>query len=168
MTESDTDKLVRIAAAAGASLDDSLGYYRFSEAALSAFASAHIASLCGDVEPVAHMWQHDETGRTGFVEHAPAEELEQWERINKPRRFVAKLYPATTVAALKAENEALRARVAELEDFIVGIGQDLHHERVADWYPEGANNAALAMSESMRLIGNRCVDFDAALKKGQP
>ena len=70
--------------------------------------TAIIASLCGDVEPVAHMWQHDETGRTGFVEHAPAEELEQWERINKPRRFVAKLYPATTVAALKA-------RVAELE-----------------------------------------------------
>jgi hypothetical protein len=96
-------------------LDDSLGYYRFSEVALSVFASAHIASLCGDVEPVAHMWQHDETGRTGFVEHATAEELEQWECINRPRRFVAKLYPASTVAALKAERDAALARVAELE-----------------------------------------------------
>lgn len=78
------------------------------------------------------------------------------------------LVPASTVAALKAERDALQARVAELEDFIVGVGQDLHHERVSDWYPEGANNAAVAMSESMRLIGNRCADFDAAITKGQP
>ena len=122
----DTDKLVEMAVAAGG-MQLTSGNVALSPEELAAFRAAIIASLCGDVEPVAHMWQHDETGRTGFVEHAPAEELEQWERINRPRRFVAKLYTASTVAALKAENEALRARVAELEEaalqFISDFGQ---------------------------------------------
>ena len=117
----ETDKLVEMARAAGFTISNDLVKM------LAAFKAAIIADLAADVEPVAHMWQHDETGRTGFVEHAPAEELEQWERINKPRRFVAKLYSASTVAALKAENEALRARVAELEEaalqFISDFGQ---------------------------------------------
>ena len=120
---SDTDKLIQAAEAAGfrvVRFNDAAAYACDDEGKditpqLAAFASAHIASLCGDVEPVAYMWQHDETGRIGFVEHAPAEELEQWERINRPRRFVAKLYPASTVAALKAERDAALARVAELE-----------------------------------------------------
>lgn len=43
--------------------------------------------------------------------------------------------------------------------FIEGLRDDLHNRRVADWYPEGANNAALQMSEDMRLIGNRCAEF---------
>lgn len=34
-------------------------------------------------EPTAHMWQHGETGNTGFVQHAPQEELEQWEKISE-------------------------------------------------------------------------------------
>lgn len=36
-------------------------------------------------------------------------------RPKKDRTNYSKLYPASTVAALKAENDALRARVAELE-----------------------------------------------------
>jgi len=112
----DTDKLVEMARERGAFYSAAArGWLTFRPDMLADFRAAIIADLAADVEPVAHMWQHDETGRTGFVEHAPAEELEQWERINKPRRFVAKLYSASTVAALKAENEALRARVAELE-----------------------------------------------------
>ena len=122
----ETDKLVEMARAAGAERAVP-GLFYMTLDNLAAFRAAIIADLAADVEPVAHMWQHDETGRTGFVEHAPAEELEQWERINKPRRFVAKLYSASTVAALKAENEALRARVAELEEaalqFISDFGQ---------------------------------------------
>ena len=44
-------------------------------------------------------------------------------------------------------------------DFISEIGAELLHRRSTDWYPEGANNAALSMSEDMRLIGNACADF---------
>jgi len=44
-------------------------------------------------------------------------------------------------------------------DFIDDIRQELHNRRTADWYPEGANNAALSMSEDMRLLGNACADF---------
>jgi hypothetical protein len=43
-------------------------------------------------EPVAWMWQHGETGACGFLENAPREELERWERINKPRAIVAPLF----------------------------------------------------------------------------
>jgi hypothetical protein len=114
----DTDKLVRIAAAAGASLDDSLGYYRFSEAALSAFASAHIASLCGDVEPVA--WSVTCDGEHVNNVHTSEIEANRAKR-NLDRDFpdhsreVVPLAPASTVAALKAERDAALARVAELE-----------------------------------------------------
>ena len=112
----DTDKLVEMARERGAFYSAAArGWLTFRPDMLADFRAAIIADLAADVEPVAHMWQHDETGRTGFVEHAPAEELEQWERINKPRRFVAKLYSASTVAALKAERDAALARVAELE-----------------------------------------------------
>jgi hypothetical protein len=45
-------------------------------------------------EPVAWMWQHGETGMTGFVQHAPDDELRQWERMNKPRKIVSPLYAA--------------------------------------------------------------------------
>jgi len=156
----DTDKLIQVAEAAGfrvVRFNDADAYACDDEGKditpkLAGFRTAIIASLCGDVEPVA--WLHKQGAHTELSERELLEDEKERGWTQKP------LYPASTVAALKA-------RAAELEDFIVGIGQDLHHERVADWYPEGANNAALAMSESMRLIGNRCVDFDAALKKGQ-
>lgn len=45
-------------------------------------------------------------------------------------------------------------------NFIADMGDDLHNRRVADWYPEGANNAALQMSEDMRLFGNRCAEYE--------
>lgn len=48
------------------------------------------------------------------------------------------------------------------EVFVDGVRQDLHSELIADWYPEGAHSSAAAMSSSMRVIGNRCADFDAA------
>jgi hypothetical protein len=43
-------------------------------------------------EPVAWMWQHDETGAKGFIENATKKDLRQWERMNKPRRIIAPLY----------------------------------------------------------------------------
>lgn len=50
------------------------------------------AAPAGEDEPVAWMWQHAETGMTGFVEHASKEDLAHWERMNKPRRFVTALF----------------------------------------------------------------------------
>ena len=47
-----------------------------------------------EAEPVAHMWQHPETGMTGFVENAPLNELAHWEHMNKPRKIIAPLYAA--------------------------------------------------------------------------
>ena len=71
------------------------------------------------------------------------------------------------VTALEAENKRLREALERAELFIDQVRQDLHHERIADWYPEGAHSSAAAMSESMRVIGNRCADFEAeaALKE---
>lgn len=63
---------------------------------------------------------------------------------------------------LLSQRDELLAALIEANEFIDGIRQDLQHERIADWYPEGAHNSAEAMSESMRLIANRCADFDSA------
>lgn len=43
-------------------------------------------------QPVAWMWQHPETGHTGFVENCTDEDRQQWERVNRPRVFVCPLY----------------------------------------------------------------------------
>ena len=161
----DTDKLIQVAEAAGfrvVRFNDADAYACDDEGKditpqLAAFASAHIASLCGDVEPVAYMWQHDETGRIGFVEHAPAEELEQWERINRPRRFVAKLYPASTVAALKAERDAALARVAELE-------KDAARYR---WLRRGQKWSVVDGIGTVLRADELDAAIDAALTKGQ-
>lgn len=40
-------------------------------------------------EPVAYMWQHDETGRTGFIS---ADQIERWEEINPRLKIVAPCY----------------------------------------------------------------------------
>jgi tRNA-dihydrouridine synthase len=66
------------------------------------------------------------------------------------------------VEKLDADNKMLLAALMRADDFIDGIREDLHSERTANCYPEGVQNAARSMSESMRLIGNRCADFDAA------
>ena len=53
----------------------------------------------------------------------------------------------------------LEALLERADAFIHDLGQDLHSQRVADWYPEGAHNAAETMSEAMRNLGNACADF---------
>ena len=63
------------------------------------------------------------------------------------------------LAALDEQNEKQRKALLSANDFIFTLQHDLYSERCTDWYPEGAHNAATAMSESMRLIGNRCADF---------
>ena len=63
------------------------------------------------------------------------------------------------LAALAEQNAKQRKALLSANDFIFTLQHDLYSERCTDWYPEGAHNAATAMSESMRLIGNRCADF---------
>ncbi len=65
-------------------------------------------------------------------------------------------------ARLAAAAPKLLAELQRAQDFIDGIRQELHQRRVADWYPEGAHNAAEQMSEDMRLLGNACADFDTS------
>lgn len=67
------------------------------------------------------------------------------------------------INAKDAEIKRLRDALLHADQFIDSIREDLHSQRTADWYSEGAHNAASAMSESMRLIGNRCADYDAIL-----
>ncbi len=64
--------------------------------------AAIIADLCGDVEPVAWM------GVSGVGERIVSK-TQMYPFMTTP------LYPASTVAALKAERDAALARVAELE-----------------------------------------------------
>ena len=70
-------------------------------------------------------------------------------------------YTTAACADLEAENSKLREALERAELFIDEVRQDLHHERITDWYPEGANSSAATMSESMRVIANRCADFEA-------
>jgi hypothetical protein len=70
------------------------------------------------------------------------------------------LYPQSVVDALQGEVSRLRAQLDASMKFIDGLGADLHNRRTADWYPEGAHDAATSMSEDMRLLGNACSDFD--------
>lgn len=60
---------------------------------------------------------------------------------------------------IRAAAPALLEALKRAEEFIENMQAELHNRRVADWYPEGANNAALQMSENMRLLGNACADF---------
>lgn len=63
---------------------------------------------------------------------------------------------------LRAAAPELLAELQRAQEFIDSIRQELHQRRVADWYPEGAHNAAEQMSEDMRLLGNTCADFDTS------
>jgi len=49
--------------------------------------------------PTAWMWQHGETGMTGFLEDSPPDELARWERMNKPRKIICPLYRAACAVA---------------------------------------------------------------------
>jgi len=65
-------------------------------------------------------------------------------------------------ATLIAAAPYLLKELLRAQEFIDGLMQELHGRRISDWYPEGANNAALSMSEDMRLLGNACADFDVS------
>jgi hypothetical protein len=110
----DTDKLIQVAEAAGfrvVRFNDADAYACDDEGKditpkLTSFRAAIIADLCGNVEPVAFMFQHSETGRITFVDAWQKEN--GWAAANPRYSEVGALHGASTVAALKAEIEALR------------------------------------------------------------
>lgn len=55
--------------------------------------------------------------------------------------------------------ESVKRQLEEALGFIDNMGCDLLHRRVADWFPEGAHNAASQMSEDMREFGNACMAY---------
>jgi len=75
--------------------------------------AAIIADLCGDVEPVAFMFQHSETGRITFVDAWQKEN--GWSAGNPKFKEVGALYGASTLAAAQALNAELVARVEGVE-----------------------------------------------------
>jgi len=71
---------------------------------------------------VAWMWQHDETGMTGFVEDAPPEELAHWERMNKPRKIVTPLF--------RSSRATEPDRNAALTDFALWCIEELRGDNI--------------------------------------
>ena len=72
--------------------------------------AAHTAKVLEDVEPVALMFQHNATGRIAFVD--TWQKNNGWATANPRYKEVGALHGASTVAALKAEIEALRKDAA--------------------------------------------------------
>lgn len=111
----DTDKLIQVAEAAGfrvVRFNDADAYACDDEGKditpkLAGFRTAIIASLCGDVEPVAiyHGRCVIDCGEHGHLDM----------QLLKMIPAGTALCTASTVAALKAERDAALARVAELE-----------------------------------------------------
>jgi hypothetical protein len=69
-------------------------------------------------EPVAHMWQHGETGATGFLSHAPDDELKQWERMNKPRKIISACYGPEVLDILRRETAKNQKLTLELQSLL--------------------------------------------------
>lgn len=86
--------------------ENSIHGLALAEATYHAMLAAAPVPPAPSVEPVAWMWQHGETGMTGFVQHAPDDELRQWERMNRPRKIVAPLYASPTPAQADALDAA--------------------------------------------------------------
>lgn len=159
----DTDKLVEMARAAGFILhngtlqslaDDLTGQ-------LAAFASAHIASLCGDVEPV---------GR--FIETRLAGFQQTFTHCDKP----IYLYDASTVAALKARVAELEKDAARLEFVCNSPNRMVEREsglwRVYEDVAPADHPTAVwqGMTPRWHVTPREAIDaaITAALTKGQP
>ena len=133
------DKLVEMARECGFSLVTNEGYQP-TPAKLAAFRDRIVASLCADVEPVAWIESDksgDKLGNTLI-----------WYEINSR---CEPLYPASALAALAAERDALRTALEDLTSEAVEIW-----EYPAD-YPQ--------IEHANELIAKYKA---AALTKGQP
>ena len=133
------DKLVELLRETGAE-EAVAGLFYVTAKDIAAFADAHVASLCADVEPVAWIESDksgDKLGNTLI-----------WYEINSR---CEPLYPASALAALAAERDALRTALEDLTSEAVEIW-----EYPAD-YPQ--------IEHANELIAKYKA---AALTKGQP
>ena len=115
----DTDKLVEMARAAGFAIYKGTIYcqgLRITED-IAAFAAAHVASLCADVEQDGFRLVSVNAGFTELMEA-----LDRADRKGYMPDAIYSAYegfqyrdPASTVAAITAQRDAALARVAELE-----------------------------------------------------
>ena len=84
---------------------------------------AHARKLLEDVEPVAFMFQHSETGRITFVD--TWQKNNGWATANPRYKEVGALHGASTVAALKAQVEELEQTIQNLEiDLLIERNND--------------------------------------------
>lgn len=111
-------------------------------------------------EPVAWMWQHGETGNTGFIEYCSEADRAHWERMNKPRQIICPLY---TCDALRAEVDVwkqghavhcgtiggLRADILILRDALERIASiaDLQNMQLADGFDQLRDIARAALAK---------------------
>ena len=120
------DKLVEMALASGAQYHvttDPGVWLELDAEALAAFAAAHVASLCADVEPFVfeEYPYHCEAMGCGLEDRNITDRYEAmaygWERAMEraAEAIPDDLYSASTVAAITAQRDAALARVAELE-----------------------------------------------------
>lgn len=108
------DKLIQMLRASGAEQCNSAGtLFMVSVKDAVAYRSAILADAAKDVEPVAFMFQHSETGRVTFVDAWQKEN--GWSAGNPRFKEVGALYGASTLAAAQALNAELVARVEGLE-----------------------------------------------------
>lgn len=117
------DKLVAMAASAGAALDDSLGYYRFSEAALAAFRSAILADAAKDVEPVGEVMLGYSTELEKCYPDGPMNHV-HWNEKSAVPCAGSDIYSDSTVAGLASTLAAAQALNAELVARVEGLEKD--------------------------------------------
>jgi len=150
--------------------------------------AAIIADLCGDVEPVALMFQHNATGRIAFVD--TWQKNNGWATANPRYKEVGALHGASTVAALKSRADALQARVDAMNtqatrepvglpaftplNPIQDVYEKLHAGRLGAhwlWVVIEQIAAGIPESDAMREFGyyaqsNKAADIAASTAKG--
>ena len=138
---------------------------------LAAFRNRIVASLCADVEPVAFMFQHSETGRIAFVDAWQKEN--GWALANPRYSEVGTMHGASTVASLTAQRDQALARVAELEKD-AARGRLLLKWLWSGHIPGPAWGRPIKLVETCPQFGDETevknieALLDAALTKGQP
>jgi hypothetical protein len=64
------------------------------EQLIAALNQAKLANAHVEVVAVAWMWQHEETGMIGFIEHMHKDSLDHWQSINPHLQIIRPLYAA--------------------------------------------------------------------------
>ena len=115
-----------------------------------------LSALSQEARPVAWMWQHQETGRRGFVEDFADEgEKKLWQQLNKPLSLVSPLYAHPQPAQQQDARDGERLDWLVNEGCVIECSQDgkrnwlywpLYDEYQKDEFPtaRAAVDAAIA------------------------